>query len=434
MREATPDVIVVGAGFAGCAAAREVRRAGLEPLLIEARDRIGGRTWTDEWHGQEIERGGGWVHWFQPHVWSEVTAHGLTPEVGPRHEACFWHVDGVTRSGGYAACEAATERGWNAFVAGSEEMLPLPHDPLHDPEAIARLDGLTMQERIDELGLDPEALATLIPELEGVAHAPLDRAGALTAVRWHALAGHSLPLIQESGGGDITLAEGTRGLITPIHEEASAETIFHSPVTTVVQHDDRVAVMTAAGEEFEARALVLAVPLNVLHDIRFEPVLPPVQREAIAYGQSSSGIKLFIRARGPRAIASGLHPDHPFSYIVTQWLYDDGTQIMIGFGPDHSVCRPDDLDWVQRELDRIIPGYEVLDAIAHDWQSDPYAQGTWAVHRPGWYTRFHRAMQEPADRLVFASADFANGWTGFIDGAIESGIRGGRLAARRASG
>jgi monoamine oxidase len=429
----TPDVIVVGAGFAGCSAAREVRRAGLEPLLVEARDRIGGRTWTDEWHGQEIERGGGWVHWFQPHVWSEVTAHGLTPEVGPRHEACFWHVGGRTHSGDYGACEAATARGWDAFVAGSEEMLPLPHDPLHDPAAIARLDGLTMSERIEELDLDDEALATLIPELEGVAHAPLDRAGALTAVRWHALAGHSLPLIQESGGGDITLAEGTRGLITPIHDEAGAETLLSTPIAAVRQTADRVVVETAAGDELDAAALVLAVPLNVLHDIRFGPELPTLTREAIAYGQASSGIKLFVRARGPRVHASGLHPKHPFSYIVTQWLYDDGTQIMIGFGPDHSVCRPDDLDWVQRELDRVIPGFEVLDATAHDWQADPFSQGTWAVHRPGWYTRFHRAMGEPHGRLVFAGADFANGWTGFIDGAIESGTRGGRAAARIAS-
>ena len=425
------DAIVIGAGFAGCAAAREVRRAGLSPLILEARDRIGGRVWTDDWNGLEIERGGGWVHWFQPHVWSEVVAHGLTPEVGPVHERTYWHVDGELRSGDYEACEAATERGWRAFVEGSEELLPLPHDPLFAADAIARIDGLTIRERLDELDLDPEARAVLTAELEGLAHGSIDVAGAFAAHRWHALAGHSLRLIQEAGGGDITLAEGTRGLITAIWEEAKAETRLGTPVAAIAQHDDRVVVTARSGEAFEARTAIVTAPLNVLHALAFDPALSPVKRDAIERGQASSGIKIFIRASGPAEFCSGLHPDHPFGYLVTQWIHDDGTQTMIGFGPDHSACRIDDRAWLQEQVDRIIPGYAVLDATAHDWQADEFSQGTWCVHKPGWYTRFHAAMQEPEGRVILASADIANGWAGFMDGAIESGIRAGRWAAQQ---
>jgi len=77
----------------------------------------------------------------------------------------------------------------------------------------------------------------------------------------------------------------------------------------------------------------------------------------------------------------------------------------------------------------IMPGYEVLDVTAHDWQADEFANGTWAIHRPGWYSIYHREMQRPEGRVVLAGSDFANGWSGFIDGAIESGLRTGKLAA-----
>ncbi|MDX6523888.1 MAG: hypothetical protein QOI17_1401, partial [Gaiellales bacterium] len=62
------DVVVVGGGFAGVTAAREAALAGRSVLLLEARDRLGGRTWTAPWRGHQIEYGGGWVHWHQPHT------------------------------------------------------------------------------------------------------------------------------------------------------------------------------------------------------------------------------------------------------------------------------------------------------------------------------------------------------------------------------
>ena len=66
------DVVVVGGGFAGVTAARETALRGARTLLLEARDRLGGRTWTAPWGDREIELGGGWVHWHQPHTWSEI--------------------------------------------------------------------------------------------------------------------------------------------------------------------------------------------------------------------------------------------------------------------------------------------------------------------------------------------------------------------------
>src|SRR5690242_20989496 len=75
------DVVVVGGGFAGVTAAREAARDGRSVLLLEGRARLGGRTWTAPWNGHQIEYGGGWVHWHQPHTFSEMTRAGLTVEL-----------------------------------------------------------------------------------------------------------------------------------------------------------------------------------------------------------------------------------------------------------------------------------------------------------------------------------------------------------------
>jgi len=80
----------------------------------------------------------------------------------------------------------------------------------------------------------------------------------------------------------------------------------------------------------------------------------------------------------------------------------------------------------------IIVEYEVLEATAHDWLADEFARGTWAIHRPGWYEHHHAAMRRPEGRLLLAGSDLANGWSGFIDGAIESGLRAGAWAAATA--
>jgi monoamine oxidase len=106
---------------------------------------------------------------------------------------------------------------------------------------------------------------------------------------------------------------------------------------------------------------------------------------------------------------------------------------MIGFGRDASRCRVEDREWVQRELDQLTPGYEVLAATAHDWYGDEFSRGTWAIHRPGWYEHHHAAMQVPEGRVLLAGSDIANGWAGFIDGAIETGLRAGAWAAEVAS-
>lgn len=421
------DVIVVGGGFAGVTAAREAALEGRRVLLLEARDRLGGRTWTADWDGHEIEYGGGWVHWHQPHTWSEITRAGLEVDLSADADEAAWFVGEERRTGTIAERDAIAERGWNRFVEGCEEYLPQPHDPLLRAEALAALDGKTIAERVDELELTTEERDVLVAELESVAHAPLEDAGAVSIARWHQLSGGSLALTQYAGGR-VTLRRGTRSLLEAIHRGDLVETRLSTPVAAISRDDRRVEVHTRAGETIAAAKVVVAVPLNTLGRISFDPPLSPRKQEGIALGQASRGIKIFIRARAPERMLNAIKPGHPFGYLDTEWLLPDGTQIMIGFGIDAAAIDARDLAAVQQALDDIVPGLEALDATAHDWLADEFSLGTWAIHRPGWYTRYHAELRRPEGRVLLVGSDLANGWAGFIDGAIESGRRAGAWA------
>jgi monoamine oxidase len=423
------DVIVIGGGFAGVTAARETTIGGKDTLLLEARDRLGGRTWTHRWNDTDIELGGGWVHWHQPHVWAEITRAGLGVELGEDAQISSWFAGDERREGPITERDAIAERGWDRFVDGVLDALPLPHDPLLFGDKLDRFDRMTIAERVDELDLDQEEHDVLWAELESLAHGHLDDAGAVAVLRWHALSGGSLALTQQTGGR-ITFLNGTQSLVQAIATKAPYEIRLETPVAAVTQADGHVEAHTRAGETIEAGRVVVATPLNALGGIQFDPPLSERKRAAIALGQASRGVKIFIHARGKPVFANGIKPGHPFGYLDTEILYPDDTQLMIGFGYDAELCDASDLAAVQRQLDEIIPGYEVIAAYAHDWLRDEFSRGTWAIHRPGWYTKYHAEMQRPEGGMLIAGSDFANGWAGFMDGAIESGLRAGAWALR----
>lgn len=85
-RNKTYDVIVIGGGYAGLTTCRDLALAGNNVLLLEARDRIGGRSWSSNIDGYAYEMGGTWVHWHQPFVWRELRRYGMMDqlEVSPR--------------------------------------------------------------------------------------------------------------------------------------------------------------------------------------------------------------------------------------------------------------------------------------------------------------------------------------------------------------
>ena len=106
----------------------------------------------------------------------------------------------------------------------------------------------------------------------------------------------------------------------------------------------------------------------------------------------------------------------------------DGETLVVMFGPDAALLDGSDPHAVAEALAQWIPDVEVLECASHDWVQDRLAGETWPMLRPGQLTGALSELHRPEGRLILAGSDYASGWMGLIDGAIESGMRAARLA------
>jgi monoamine oxidase len=412
------DVVVVGGGFAGVTAARELEHTGHDTVLVEARDRLGGRTWTASFAGQEVELGGTWVHWFQPHVWAELRRYGFGLVESPAHDDCVWVVGDELRRGTAAELLPRLFEGSDRLCHDSAQLLPRPHDPFFCD--ISAVDRLSVRDRLEELHLDEEDLDPNEGLWAGLCSAYVHETGLVAALRWHALAGWSTELML-SCSSRYKIEGGTRRLIEAIAADGGFEVRLGDRVEAVEAAGDGVTVQLADGSALTARALVVAVPLNVLGSIEFTPHLSAGKREAAESGQSSHGVKTWARVRGERGFFAVAPSRCGLTYLSAEYTVG-GDTLVVGFGPDASILDPTDGDAVAEAIRRLVPDAEVVDVCAHDWTSDELSRGTWSMPRQHAMTRYLSELQRPEGRVFLAGSDLANGWNGFIDGAVESGL------------
>ncbi|MDN6161863.1 MAG: FAD-dependent oxidoreductase, partial [Atopostipes sp.] len=145
------DVIVVGAGFSGLTAARELSNRGHDTLILEARDRMGGRTWYDERMGTNLEMGGTYVHWFQPHIWAEITRYGLEIQEVPELEEARWITQGDLKKGTHDEMFAKINEGMDIFFKDTFKYFPRPFDPLYKKEKVKEIDHLSVEDHLQEI-------------------------------------------------------------------------------------------------------------------------------------------------------------------------------------------------------------------------------------------------------------------------------------------
>ncbi len=423
------DAIVLGAGFAGVTAARELRTKGLRVLLLEARPRIGGRTFTSEIGGHQVELGGAFVHWTQPHVWAEITRYGLEIEeaalTSPPRSA--WVTSGELREASLDDFSLLAFRAAGAFFFDAMQVMERPHDQLF-VSGVAEVDRLSVADRLDGLRLPEDQRDIMDAIFATSCHCSPSEAGAVEMLRWYTLPGASLQAYADSVGR-YWLRGGTKTLIEGMLADAGLEPQLSTPVKAVRQQDGGIVVTTEGDETVSARAVVVTIPLNVLGQIEFSPPLSPEKRAAASEGHAGRGVKLHIRVRGQLGGFNGLAPwPAPLTSLQTEFSDPEGT-VLTAFGPSGKLIDINDDEAIQEAVRRLVPGAEVQWAAGYDWNADPYSRGTWCVFRPGQLTRYLRELQRPEGRVFYASGDNANGWRGFIDGAIESGLRAGREVA-----
>jgi monoamine oxidase len=426
------DVIIVGAGFAGLIATRELSLDNRSVLIIEARDRIGGRTFTTEVENEKYEMGGTWVHWSQPHVWTELTRYGFS--ISETKGVVADRFSALLENGSQLKflsmnellpqmCEIMNKYSDVDGVQG-RTVLPLPHDPLSAIEVVETYDKLSMQDRLDQIAElfnnNKDLYEIMDAYLSMNSQCRLSESGFIDHLRWWALGDYDTSrLFNKTSRYKIT--EGTTALAQAIFRDCrNVNLLLSMPIVSVNRTDNNnVTIRTQNGEVFTARSTIITIPLTALGNTEFSPALQPEKQRVINEGQCRGGNKFSVKLETPIGNWTGYAP---YPSPITMAFTDDeeGTTIIV-FGME-DLLDIQDFDAVQRELRRFLPDIKIKYIVGHDWRNDSFIGGTWGWYRPGQMTSNLLALQAHEPPIFFASSDTANGWRGFIDGAIESGL------------
>jgi len=415
------DVVVIGAGVAGLITARELSRQGVRSVVLEARDRIGGRTWTDHRLGRDLEIGGTWLHWVQPHVWAEVTRYGLAVTRGPRSQETYWLAGDHVRRGTLDDFMKLINPGMTRLLEDTMKWIPRPDAPL-TVRRLADADQFNLQEMLDELDLSVDERNANEAAWVGHFNGPLTQCAYLSALRWTAAAAGSWHLMHEASA-IFRLVDGTRSLVEAIAADSGADIRLAAPVHSISHDEEGADITYGDGRTLRARRVVITLPQNMLHQLDVSPALPEDKIRPSLEKTASRGAKAWIRVRGPiTPFFAYSTQHHPLSVVRTEFIGEDDA-VLVAFGADSTRIDVNDPKAIDAALRVWRDDLDVLEVGGHDWMADPHSQETWLIQQPGQLTQYHEALQADTGVLHFASSDYANIWAGFIDGAVESGTR-----------
>lgn len=415
------DVVVVGAGLAGLTAARDLAAAGLAVLVLEGRDRIGGRTLHRPFGDGDVavEMGGTYfVSALQDGLREEVERYGLAVRRADGTPPLRWHTGGELRSNWPVPPEqiADAERAAAALIEASRLIVAgVPYDeqalaPLDEPYA-AFLGRLAL----------PAATRDLFASL------PCFFAGAhpedlrlLHVVDWIAQLDHSV--WAQFAALEETLADGTGSLVRALADDAvaaGAELRLATAVEGIAQDGDGVSVRTSAGASFSAARAIVTAPVETWERIAFEPPLPADKLGAVARGHRVRTRKLWLLVEGVEAPFVCAGTGSPLQWISSEQEIGDAV-LCTAFAGVAEELDPADREAVEAAVQPYLPGARVR-AVDHEpWNEDPFSDGI--SFRPRLQTPLARAE----GRIHFAGADVAIHWPAWMAGAIDSGASAAR--------
>ena len=462
-RNSSPyDVIVVGAGFAGLIASRDLTvrgmcdipssssiiflksHVGLKVLLLEARDRIGGRAWTSVVNDFSYEMGAAWLLWNQPHVFSQLSRYGMKDEIkatfdlsdgvnvsdmnyvlGDNHEETYKEMSHEDEEAIY---QKPAELYFNVDGAFGKRVMPFPQIPFYNPE-ILKYDNLTAFERLEQIRdeLNPLECAALEAYLLLMSGGTSSNTGFLDMLHWWAMCNYGSDGVG-SYGNAFKLRCGTTGLAMRIFEDAQRSdnftTKFSSPVQNIKESEGRVTITCDGGGVYSAAKVISTIPLNVLKTITFDPPLSVTKSQALNLGHVGMHSKIHFEARGTelKSWSGYSYPGHGLLYAYGDETTPVNTTHIVAFGASFFPLHgEDDIERTKAALLDMRKDIKIERVLFHNWVRDPFSKGSWCTYRKQFASTYLEALQENHGNVWFASADWADGWKGFIDGAFEQG-------------
>jgi monoamine oxidase len=201
---------------------------------------------------------------------------------------------------------------------------------------------------------------------------------------------------------------------------SGAEFLRSTPVTEV-RHSAHGIEIVCGGAVYRASAAVMALGINQLKPIVFEPVLSNAKQGAIAAGHGGRSFKLWLKLEGVPAGTLVTGDGSGIEFAFAERKTEDGATLVVAFGLMNELSRPDDPAWVKSQAARLFPNAHVISYDWHNWNDDPFARGTWVAARAGHEAGLDSSNWQPEGKIAFASSDYARDQAGWFEGAVNSG-------------